>query len=137
MKKEKLISKEDPFVQGLVKRLPEDLQDSFTDDQLAALKLIFARQSWREHPIDFRNSIGMLNWRYYFVFIAGRDFRTSRVIDRPIMKKIEAVFLTVMIIFMGLFGILVAYLIKSALGIDLIPNFSFGVWGWFQSTFLN
>lgn len=29
-------------------------------------------------------------------------------------------------------GVLVLYLIKSALGIDLIPSFSFGVWGWFQ-----
>jgi hypothetical protein len=33
-------------------------------------------------------------------------------------------------------GILVLYLIKSALGIDLIPGFSFGVWGWFQDEFL-
>jgi len=28
-------------------------------------------------------------------------------------------------------GVLILYLVKSALGIDLIPGFSFGVWGWF------
>jgi len=136
MNDKKIMPKEDQFVQGLVKRLPEELQDSFSAEQLAALKVIFARQSWREHPIDFRKSIGMLNWRYYFVFIAGRDSRTSRISDRPMMKIIEAVFLSILVIFMVLFGILVVYLIKSALGIDLIPNFSFGVWGWFKDTFL-
>jgi hypothetical protein len=30
----------------------------------------------------------------------------------------------------------VLYLVKSALGIDLIPGFSFGVWGWFQENVL-
>jgi len=33
-------------------------------------------------------------------------------------------------------GVLILYLVKSALGIDLIPGFSFGVWGWFQEEFL-
>ena len=31
-----------------------------------------------------------------------------------------------------LFGILVLYLIKSALGIDIFKGFSFGVWDWFK-----
>jgi len=33
-------------------------------------------------------------------------------------------------------GILVLYLVKSALGIDLIPGYSCGVWDWFKEEFL-
>ena len=33
-------------------------------------------------------------------------------------------------------GVLILYLVKSALGIDLIPGFLFGVWGWFQENVL-
>jgi hypothetical protein len=29
-------------------------------------------------------------------------------------------------------GILVLYLVKSALGINLIEGFSFGIWDWFK-----
>jgi hypothetical protein len=35
-----------------------------------------------------------------------------------------------------LFGLLVLFLVKSAMGIDIFPNFSLGIWGWFQQTFL-
>ena len=37
------------------------------------------------------------------------------------------------ITFACLFGLLLLYLIKSALGIDLIPGFSLGIWGWFKA----
>jgi len=126
----------DPFIKGLLKRLPDGLETDFTDDQLAGLKIALARQSWNDHPIDFRRSIGLLRWRYYFVFIAGRDIRNSRLQDRGFFKAAESIFLTFLIIFMTLFGLLLAYLIKSALGIDLFPGFSLGIWGWFKGTFL-
>ena len=44
--------------------------------------------------------------------------------------------LLLVLTFCTLVGILVLYLIKSALGIDLIPGFSFGVWDWFNEEFL-
>ncbi|MCP3667405.1 MAG: hypothetical protein GY696_33745 [Gammaproteobacteria bacterium] len=34
-----------------------------------------------------------------------------------------------------LMGLLVRYLVKSALGIDLIPGFSLGIWGGFKALF--
>jgi hypothetical protein len=48
------------------------------------------------------------------------------------MATVLAVVLTVGTVL----GVLILYLVKSALGIDLIPGFSFGVWGWFQEEFL-
>ena len=47
-----------------------------------------------------------------------------------------AIVLTVFLLVSAAVGIVVLYLVKSALGIDLIPGFSFGVWGWFQEEFL-
>jgi hypothetical protein len=34
----------------------------------------------------------------------------------------------------SLCGLVIIYLIKSALGIDLLEGFSLGLWGWFNET---
>lgn len=39
-------------------------------------------------------------------------------------------------LFSVLTGLLLLYLLKSALGIDLVPGFSLGIWGWFKDVFL-
>jgi len=126
----------DPKIKGLLDRIPEGFDKDFTDEQLLGLNIALGKRSWRDHPIDFRHSIGLLKWRYYFVFIAGRDLRGSRLQDRPLIKGAEVLFLTFLVIFMMLLGMLLAYLLKSALGIDILPNFSFGIWGWFKDSFL-
>ena len=125
----------DPFIKGLLKRLPDNLETDFTDDQLVALKVALARQPWNVHPVDFRQSIGLLKWRYYVVFIAGRDLRTSRLRQQRFFKVSEGIFLTFLITFISVFCLLLAYLIKSALGIDLFPGFSLGIWEWFKGIF--
>ncbi len=123
----------DPFIKGILDRLPGNLESDFTDEQLEGLKIALARQSWNAHPIDFRKSIGFLRWRYYFVFIAGRNLRSSRPQIRRLIKTAESLFLTTLVIFIALLGLLLAYLIKSALGIDLFPGFSLGIWDWFKN----
>lgn len=40
-----------PFIKGLLKRLPDNLEIDFTDEQLAGLKVALARQAWNDHPI--------------------------------------------------------------------------------------
>jgi hypothetical protein len=47
-----------------------------------------------------------------------------------------AIFLSGFLLISALVGIFVLYILKSALGVDLIPGFSFGVWDWFQGAFL-
>jgi len=39
--------------------------------------------------------------------------------------------------FSVLLGLAVIYLIKSALGIDLVPGYHLGLWHWFQDNVLN
>ena len=56
-------------------------------------------------------------WQYDFVLLAGRTRRVLSVRQRRIQRLAMAA-------------------AKPTAGIDLIPGFSFGVWDWFQQTFL-
>jgi hypothetical protein len=66
------------------------------------------------------------------VFLLGKNHRDLSRSEKAISAFTLSLFISLFIIFCVLFGILVLYLIKSALGIDLIEGFSFGVWGWFK-----
>ncbi|MCE2573023.1 3-phosphoshikimate 1-carboxyvinyltransferase [Motilimonas eburnea] len=129
--------KQDPFVQNLLERIPEDLHDSFSDEQLIHLKVALGARSWGNHAIDLRGTVKLLRWRYYYVFLAGRNRRELSRRERNISRLIQAMILSVFLCFSTALGLLILYLLKSAAGIDLIPGFSFGVWGWFQETWLN
>lgn len=128
--------KDDPFVVGLLSKLPADERESFTPDQLMALKAALGGRAWGAHAVDIRWTLKFWRWRYYFVFLAGRNRRELSRQDEQIARFAMAVFLTIFILISTLLGLLVLYLIKSALGIDLIPGHSFGVWTWFKNTFL-
>ena len=62
----------------------------------------------------------------------GRNYRNITRQEQLFSAFAVAIFFTLLITFSVLLGILVLYLIKSALGIDLIEGFSFGVWDWFK-----
>lgn len=129
--------KQDPFVQNLLERIPEDLHDSFTDEQLIHLKVALGARSWGNHKIDLRGTVKLLRWRYYYVFLAGRNRRELSSRERNISRLLQAGIFSLFLCFCTGLGILILYLLKSAAGIDLIPGFSFGVWGWFKSLWLN
>ncbi|MGK0445612.1 MAG: hypothetical protein ACJA1U_002559 [Bermanella sp.] len=128
--------KKDWFENGLLQRLPGDMQDSFTDEQIAALKVAFGARKWGKHPIDLRGTINIWSWRYYFVFLMGRNQRSLSRRERRISLMIKTFCLFLFLAFSTLMGLLVLYLAKSAAGIDLFPGFSLGIWGWFKETFL-
>jgi hypothetical protein len=67
----------DPFIKGLKERLPDDLKDSFTKEQLMALKVAFGARQWGQHPLDLRGTFKLWRWRYYFVLLAGRNRRAN------------------------------------------------------------
>ena len=46
-----------------------------------------------------------------------------------LLIKIIAIVIVVLLVTLSL------YLIKSAMGIDVFPHFSFGVWDWFKKVF--
>ena len=129
------IKRHDPFIAGLKERLPEALRETFTEEQLEALKLAFGTRSWGKHSVDLRGTVKFWHRRYYFVFLAGRNYRQLSRLEQELSLLGKATVLAVILLACGLVGLLLLYLLKSALGIDIFPDYSFGVWTWFKGLF--
>jgi hypothetical protein len=123
--------KRDPFVAGMLSRMPKDICDTFSNTQLLALKMALSGRKWGTHAIDIRRSIGLWRRHYYFVFVAGKEMRSITDRQRKAVRLAEAMFITIFLFFSALLGLLILYLIKSFLGINIISGFSFGAWDWF------
>ena len=126
--------KEEPSVRKLLSRMPSGVADSFSDDQLMHLKVALGSRQWGRHKIDFRGtfSFPFVSSRFYYVFLMGKNHRDLSRSEKVISALTLSLFTSLLILLCVMFGILVLYLVKSALGIDLIQGFSFGVWGWFK-----
>ncbi len=127
----------DPFVEGLFARMPADEQALFTEEQLIALKSVMGARQWGAHSVDLRWTFKFWRWRYYFVFLSGVNRRPPSRAVHELELLGKTILLFTFLSFSIISGLLAVYLVKSALGIDLIPGFSLGIWGWFQETFLN
>lgn len=125
----------DPSIQHLLGRMPQDIADTFTEAQLASLRLALGARSWGRHAVDVRGTVVFWRWRYYYVFLLGRNRRELTRREKQLSLLLQAVFLSVLLLLSTLLGLLVLYLVKSALGIDLFPGFSLGIWSWFKQQF--
>jgi hypothetical protein len=136
--KEKVVTdskiRNEPVIQNLLSRMPGNVADSLSDEQLIGLKVAIGSRNWGKHKVDFRGTfpIPFVSAKIYYVFLMGRNYRNLTRKEQLISAFTLALFVTLLIIFSVLMGILVLYLIKSALGINLIEGFSFGVWDWFK-----
>ncbi|MCJ8293095.1 MAG: 3-phosphoshikimate 1-carboxyvinyltransferase [Colwellia sp.] len=129
---------EQPAIIKLLSRMPEDVANSFTDEQLTHLLTAVGSRGWGKHKVDFRGTFKLpfYQWRYYYVLLAGRNYRELSRQERRMSLAITAIISSLFIMFSATLGLLVLYLVKSALGIDLFPGFSLGIWDWFKETFL-
>ena len=125
----------DPSIQHLLGRMPQDIADTFTEAQLASLRLALGARSWGRHAVDVRGTVVFWRWRYYYVFLLGRNRRELTRREKQLSLLLQAVFLSALLLLSTLLGLLVLYLVKSALGIDLFPGFSLGIWSWFKQQF--
>lgn len=125
----------DPAIKSLLERMPKNIQTTFTDEQLAHLKIAIGARQWGNHAVDCRGVVKLFKYRYYYVFLAGRNRRELSVKEQKIARFTQGVFLSLAATFTILLTLLVLYLIKSALGIDIFEGYSFGVWGWFKGLF--
>ncbi len=62
-----------PFIAKFLARLPQDVADSFTPEQLAAVQRAFGMRYAAPHAVDLRRSIGLLGRRFYVVLLVGRE----------------------------------------------------------------
>ena len=111
------------------------MRESFTEEQLEAIKQALCTRSWGKHSVDLRGTVKFWHRRYYFVFLAGRNYRQLSRLEQELSLLGKATVLAVILLACGLVGLLLLYLLKSALGIDIFPDYSFGVWTWFKGLF--
>ncbi len=125
----------DPAVRSLLNRMPEEVQKSFSEEQLVHLKVAIGARQWGKHALDCRGVIKFFKYRYYFVVLAGRNRRELSEKEKKIAAVSQAITVSLFsfIVFSTL--LLTAYLVKSAVGIDIFSNYSFGVWSWFKGLF--
>lgn len=127
--------RDDATIKNLLARMPHEVQQSFTDDQLAHLKVALATRGWGKHALDIRSTIKFFGHRYYYVLIAGRNRRELTRAEKRFSLLAKTALVSGFLCISMVLGLLVLYLVKSALGIDLFPNYSLGIWSWFKSVF--
>jgi len=115
--------------------MPDDIANSFNDDQLTHLMTAVGSRRWGKHSVDLRGTIKipLIKWRFYYVVLLGKNFRELSRKEKQLSILTTTLFTTLFLTASTLLGILVLYLIKSALGIDIFPGFSFGIWDWFKN----
>lgn len=125
--------RQDPTIQKLLSRMPSAVQQSFTEQQLAELRVALGARQWGKHRIDVRGTLSLWRFRYYYVFVAGRNVREQSRHARQLSLLGQALLVSLLLSVCMLAGLLLLYLVKSALGIDLFDGYSFGIWHWFKS----
>ncbi|HIF9245008.1 TPA: hypothetical protein ACX6R4_002624 [Photobacterium damselae] len=130
-------SKQQKVIEQFYKLLDDNIEESLSYEQRTAVEDAITMLSVASmHKVDIRKSFPFWGKRYYVAFLLGHDLRKSSRNE----SSLWALFISVLIVIGGIttvsLAILSLYLIKSALGIDVFHNFSFGVWDWFKSLFL-
>lgn len=122
----------DPILASLLRHLPKELAASYTDEQLVGIKMILGDRVWNRHFIDRRGtfSLPFIMWRYYYVILLGKNKRAFTRREKSISALMLALTLCLGLLICTCLGFVVLYILKSALGIDLLPESSFGLWDW-------
>jgi len=126
---------QDPAIRSLLERMPKNIQSTFTDEQLTYLKIAIGARQWGNHTVDCRGVVKFFKFRYYYVFLAGRNRRELSLKEQRIARLAQAIILSSVATLIILLTLLVLYLMKSALGINIFNGYSFGVWSWFKGLF--
>ena len=125
---------EEPAIRELLARMPKTVADSFNEEQLSHLLTAVGARSWGRHTIDVRGTfkIPFYRWRFYYVLLLGKNYRELSRKEKQLSLLTSTLVFSLFLILCSLGGLLLIYLIKSALGINLFYGFSLGIWDWFK-----
>ncbi|MBI2951429.1 hypothetical protein HYY27_05005 [bacterium] len=118
----------DAFTESVLRRIDPEVRNTLSPAQLEAVReAVSAHQPLKGHPVDVRGIIPLFFARYYFVFLMGRDRRApTRAIEADRRRKTAllggGLFFVCAISPLILLALLFLYLLKSSLGIDLLPE---------------
>lgn len=127
---------QDPVITRLLEKMPKKVANSFDEEQLSHLRNAIGAREWGKHKVDVRGTVKFFKWRYYYVILAGRNRRSLSEKEVKMARLVTASIIATFITFAVLLGLVVIYLVKSALGINLIDGWSLGLWDWFKANVL-
>ena len=127
---------QDPVITRLLEKMPKKVASSFNEEQLSHLRNAIGAREWGKHKLDVRGTVKFFKWRYYYVILAGRNRRSLSEKEVKVARVLTASIVATFITFAVLLGLIIIYLIKSALGINLIDGWSLGLWTWFKANVL-
>lgn len=121
----------DPYLHAVMQRLSPSIRDSLTPAQKAAIEeALMESHPKKSHLLDLRLNIPLFFGRYYLVFLMGRDRRIAT--RRSEMRRQKSLYFSSIALFCLMFLspfviiiLLIVYAVKSALGIDLFPDWHF------------
>lgn len=119
-------------LQRLLQAIPPSAGITFSNAHLSALDVAIERTRPRQgrHSLDFRVSLPVLGKRYYLVLLGGKERRSRarlRSEGQDAARRLwigYALVLGVLLSASVVFGIMLLYLAKSMLGIDLFDEHS-------------
>lgn len=127
---------QDPVITRLLEKMPNKVASSFNEEQLSHLRNAIGAREWGKHKLDVRGTVKFFKWRYYYVILAGRNRRSLSEKEVRVARVLTASIIAIFITFAVLLGLIIIYLVKSALGINLIDGWSLGLWTWFKANVL-
>lgn len=127
--------KDESTIKNLLAKMPEDVSRSFNEQQLTHLFTALGTKNWAKHSIDIRGTykIPFIPKRYYYVILFGKNRRDLLRYESHLSSLTSTLMLSLGILLCTIIGLLVLYLAKSALGIDLFKGFSLGIWSWLNA----
>jgi hypothetical protein len=127
--------RKDPDIMSFLSRLPQETASVLTDTQLSHIKVAIGSGQYRKHKVDIRGTFPVLFFpsRIYFVFLMGRNIRSLSRQEKNIAFTSMLLLTTLFLMFSTMLGLVIVYIIKSALGINLLEGYSLGLWDWIKS----
>lgn len=125
----------DPALKSLLHRMEPHIAQSFTVEQLLALRRVVGLRGGRLHSVDARTTVKLpfLPWTFYVVFLAGQNKRMLSESEKTIAVGMLLLVITCLLMMLTIFGILIIYLLKSWIGINVFEDFSLGLLSWLNS----
>lgn len=125
----------DPAIQRLLARMPDSVSESFSTEQLFGLQEAIGSRGGRIHSIDVRPTLKLpfLPWSFYVVFLVGRNRRALTTQEKYMAALMLLAFAMSFVLGLSILALLLLYLLKSALGINLFEGYSLGIWDWFKN----
>ncbi|MFK5986465.1 MAG: 3-phosphoshikimate 1-carboxyvinyltransferase [Pseudomonadota bacterium] len=112
----------------VMSKFPKSIRESFNDEQIKAIVKVSKDSDWKRHPVDIRFTIPFFTKRFYVVFIAGKSKRENKRHQNKIIRRLEVLLLSFFLTALFFLFIGLLYIIKSALGLDIMPDISLGIW---------